>query len=89
MVAPMKLAYEIGDPVWIAGYGDELTEGRVVHKFTLKGWCVAEHYVVEIPTEIDPLLEVRDPMTMSHTAEGPMGLWRLVAHDRPAPMVRR
>jgi hypothetical protein len=68
----MKKKYEIGDKCWIflSYHEGERTEGTVVHKFSLPGWCIPEHYVVEIPTPVDPLLEVHDPYTMRETSEG-------------------
>ena len=58
--------YKVGDDAWIycGNHQGEMTKGRVVHVFSLPGWAIPEHYVVEIETEIDPLLEVRDPMCM-------------------------
>jgi len=35
-----------------------------------------EHYVIEIPTGIDPLIEVRAYESISSTAKGPINLFR-------------
>lgn len=74
----MKNKYEIGDPVWIymAFHDGELTKGKVVHAFSLPSWCIPEHYVIEIETEVDPVLEIREPNTMSEDGLGPIGMWR-------------
>ncbi len=66
----MRAPYEIGDKCWIAISGlDERTEGRVVHKFTLLGWYDPIHYVIEIETELDPLMECRQAITMRRYAD--------------------
>lgn len=76
----VKTKYEIGDTVWIHGVRTgELTQGKVIKSFTLAEAGYNEDmifYVVEIPTSIDPLLEIREWMTMSQDAEGPVGIWR-------------
>lgn len=78
----VKDAYEIGDQAWIfvGNHQGELSAGTVVHKFVPHGWPEnAVHYVVEVRTSIDPLLEVRCPMSMASAAAGPIGLWELAA----------
>lgn len=74
------LEFEIGDKAWIhigASEDNPLTECTVVHVFTLPDWPAGHvHYVCEVPTGIDPILFVRDGLTMSDAADRPVGLWR-------------
>jgi len=60
IMASQYRTYKVGDPVIIMGVTSdgEPAEGRVVHIFTLPDWS-HEHYVIEIETAMDPLLEVR------------------------------
>ena len=61
--------YKVGDSVWIWLYGHdgEMTEGKVVATLDLPDWMF-RNFVIEIPTSIDPLLEVRNWMGMRQTA---------------------
>lgn len=70
--------YEVGQTVWIhaGGKDNPLHEGKIVHKFKLEGWYYQTHYVVEILTHIDPILEVRNWFSLSPDAVGPINLWR-------------
>lgn len=54
---------------------ENLLEGKVVAVLNLEGYSF-EHYVIEVDTHIDPVLEVRNGHTISDCAEGPLGLWR-------------
>lgn len=70
----------VGDTVWIHGIEtrggeNKLTQGKVVHIFRPEGYSM-DQYVVEIPTHIDPLLEVRDGFTVSDAADKPIGIYR-------------
>lgn len=61
----MKDDYQVGETVGIY-YGNhkgELTEGKVVAFLDLPGW-MHRHYVIELETSIDPLLEVRCSLGM-------------------------
>jgi hypothetical protein len=63
--------YEVGDLVWLY-IGDpegKKYPGKVVHKFQLPDYSF-KHYVVEIDTHVDPLLEVRCWGTLSDTEDG-------------------
>ena len=54
--------WKIDDTAWIhiGGPDNPLHEGKIVHIFELPHWAPGmKHYVVEIDTHIDPLLEVR------------------------------
>lgn len=61
----MKDDYKIGDEVgiFIGGHQGERTKGTVVYLLDLPDWMF-RNYVVEIPTHIDPLLEVRSAFSM-------------------------
>lgn len=71
----MKPEYDIGREVWIAGiYLDgALAKGKIVHKFKLD-WGPVQ-YVIEVPTTIDPLLEVRNYHTISEDGKE-LNLWK-------------
>lgn len=76
----VKKFYNIGDDVWIFGITTEnkITKGRVVASIDLsdKGYGFDPHYVIEIPTHIEPLLELRTWHTMSQDENGPIGSFR-------------
>lgn len=75
----MKTSYDKGDDVWIhlGEAPGKLSKGKVLEVIDLSehGYTFP-NYLIEIPTSIDPLLEVRDAMTMSEDAKGPIGLFR-------------
>ena len=75
-----KKEYAIGDDVWIYGIGlkNKLTKGKVIKIVDLsdQGWTVGPHYIIEIPTHIDPLLELRTWENMSQDDKGPVGAFR-------------
>lgn len=74
----MKTKYEIGDDAWIyvGNHNGEKTKSKVVHTFQL--YCGQTYYVCEIPTPIDPLLEVRCAMSMAAESTEGIGLHELV-----------
>lgn len=75
----VKQTYDEGDAVWIHGIGpaNKLTQGRVVTSVDLSEKGFTElHYIIEIPTHIEPLLEIRTWHTMSQDEEGPVGSLR-------------
>jgi hypothetical protein len=75
----IKKSYSLNDPVWIHGISpnNKLTEGTVIALVDLKSCGYTEiHYVIEIPTHIEPLLEIRTWQTMSQDMEGPIGSMR-------------
>jgi hypothetical protein len=57
--------YAVGDDTWIyiGDHQGERTKGTVVAILDLDGWSM-RHYVIEVPTHIDPLLEVRNAFQM-------------------------
>jgi hypothetical protein len=82
----VKKKYNVGDTVWIYGIQRDnvkSTQGTVVKAFTIEGYNEV-HYVVEIPTEIEPLLEIRTWQTISQTADGHVGSLREAFSDPDA-----
>lgn len=74
----VKKRYSVGDLVWIYGIRKDnikSTQGTVVKSFNIEGYNDM-HYVVSIPTEIEPLLEIRTWQTISQTADGHVGSLR-------------
>ena len=74
----IKKQYEMKDPAWIHLGNGKLTKGKVVDIFDLEhaGYDKnMEFYIIEIPTEIENLLEVRTWATMSQDAKGPIGAY--------------
>jgi hypothetical protein len=72
----VKKRYNIDDTVWIYGITNgKSTEGTVVKSFNIEGYNDM-HYVVSIPTEIEPLLEIRTWQTISQTKDGHVGSLR-------------
>ena len=60
----VKQKYNIGDSVWIYGVrrgNTKPTKGKIIKSLDLSecGYNDVTHYVIEIPTEIEPLLEIR------------------------------
>jgi hypothetical protein len=82
----VKKRYNVGDVVWIYGVhrnNDKSTEGTVVKSFNIEGYNDM-HYVVSIPTEIEPLLEIRTWQTISQTKDGHVGSLRDAFEDPDA-----
>lgn len=65
MVFGPKHDYKIGDSAWIfvGDHGGDMSKGKVVAILDLSDYSDIQ-YVVEIPTSMDPLLQVRDYMCM-------------------------
>jgi hypothetical protein len=61
--------YAVGDAAWIylGNHDGELTEGKVIAVLDLPGFGM-RNYVIQIDTEIDPLLEIRSAFTMRRSA---------------------
>ena len=75
----IKKQYEINEDAWIHLGNGKLHKGRVVDYFDLRhaGYPKdLEFYVIEIPTEIEPLLEVRTWEQISQDQKGPIGAYR-------------
>lgn len=83
----IKTSYLINDPVWIHGIdpSNKLTYGKVIALVDLT-YCGYNdiHYVIEIQTHIEPLLEIRTWHTMSQDKEGPIGSLRSLSEGLAA-----
>lgn len=71
---------KVGDTAWCHAMTvskdnkNPLVKGRVVHVFYL--YNNLKHYVVEFPTGVDPVLEVRNVFAVSDSVKKPIGTWR-------------
>jgi hypothetical protein len=77
----VKKEYSIGDAVWIYGINRSNTKptaGKVIKVVNLSdvGWTIGNHYIIEIPSHIEPLLEIRSWQNISQDARGPVGSLR-------------
>jgi hypothetical protein len=77
----VKKKYVIGDTVWIYGINRSNTKpvrGQIIKLVDLSsaGYTNAEHYVIEIPTHIEPILEIRTWHNISQDEKGPVGSLR-------------
>jgi hypothetical protein len=75
----IKKQYEINDDVWIHIGTGKLHKGKIVEYFDLGHIGrdrSTEYYVIEIPTSIEPLLEVRTWQEMSQDQKGPLACYR-------------
>jgi len=85
----VKKKYFVGDTVWIYGITKnnvKSTQGIVIKIFTIDygNYNKEPHYLVEVPTEIEPLLEVRTWHTISQTKDGHVGSVRDAFSDADA-----
>lgn len=76
----VKKSYALGDTVWIYGISrsnTKPTQGKVIKAIDLSDAGYAfEHYVVEVPTHIESLLEIRTWHNISQDEKGPVGSLR-------------
>jgi len=76
----VKKSYNVGDAVWIYGINRSNVKpvsGTVIKAIDLSGaGYTYEHYVIEVPSHIEPLLEVRSWHNISQDAQGPVGSFR-------------
>jgi hypothetical protein len=77
----IKKEYAIGDTVWIYGINRsnvKPAKGRVIEivDLTTAGYSIGDHYVVEVPSHIEPLLEIRSWHNISQDEHGPVGSLR-------------
>lgn len=77
----VKKSYNVGDTVWIYGINRsnaKSVQGKVIKVVDLResGYTVGDHYIIEIPTHIEPILEVRTWHNISQDATGPVGSLR-------------
>jgi hypothetical protein len=85
----VKKHYKLGDTVWIYGVdcrSDSIREGTIIKTFHIDRpeYTNLEHYVVEVPTDIEPILEIRTWKTLSQDQEGPVGSIREALTDPAA-----
>jgi hypothetical protein len=77
---PTKKQYAIGNTVWIYGINRsniKPTQGKVIKLIDLGDAGYTEiHYIIEIPSHIEPLLEIRTWHNISQDATGPVGSLR-------------
>jgi len=77
-----KKEYSINDTVWIAGIDQKnnaLVPGRIIKAFNIDTNnydASIVYYVVEIPSSIEPILEIRTWETISQDEIGPIGMLR-------------
>ncbi len=69
------LIFDDGDDCWIGMGRRELVKGKVLMRVNIPGY-LHEHYIIEVQTGVDPVLEVRDGFTMSDAVNRPLGIWR-------------
>lgn len=79
----VKKSYSVGDTVWIYGISpknNKLIQGKVLKELDLSdvGYTAGPYYIIEIPSHIDPLLEIRTWDTMSQDNKGPVGMFRSI-----------
>lgn len=77
----VKREYAIGDSVWIYGVSvnnNRSVKGKVIKSIDLsaQGHLNGPYYIVEVPTHIEPLLEIRTWENMSQDESGPVGAFR-------------
>lgn len=77
----VKKEYAIGDTVWVYGINRSNVKpiaGKVIKIIELSdaGYSVGNHYIIEIPSHIEPLLEIRSWHNISQDAQGPVGSLR-------------
>jgi len=76
-----KKEYVIGDTVWIYGINRsnvKPTKGKIIKVVDLSeaGYSVGDHYIIEVPTHIEPVLEIRTWHNISQDEKGPVGSLR-------------
>ena len=82
----VKKHYKLDDTVWIYGVdprSDRLKAGTIIKTFHIdrEGYQDLEHYIIEIPTDIEPILEIRTWKTISQDNAGPVGSIREALTD--------
>lgn len=78
-----KKKYKIGDTAWIYGVDHKYNvakEATVVSTVKIDGYSY-DHYILSIPTEIEPLLEIRSWHNISQDKNGPVGSIREAVAD--------
>lgn len=82
----IKKHYKLGDTVWIYGISrseNELRSGTVIKSFHIDrpGYEGLEHYIIEVQTDIEPILEIRTWKSISQDNTGPVGSIREALTD--------
>jgi hypothetical protein len=77
----VKKSYNVGDAVWIYGINRsnvKPAKGKIIKVVDLSdsGYTVGDHYVIEVPSHIEPLLEIRSWHNISQDEKGPVGSLR-------------
>lgn len=65
--------------VYMSGQSGNPSKGKCIEVLNLDGYDF-EHYVIEIPTSVDPVLQIRDGATVTDDPAKPIGFWRR-SHD--------
>jgi hypothetical protein len=81
----VKKQYAIGDTVWVYGINRSNTkpvQGTVIKIVDLSdaGYSIGNHYIIEIPSHIEPLLEIRTWHNISQDERGPVGSLRTIGN---------
>jgi hypothetical protein len=81
----VKKQYAVGDTVWIYGVTRSNTkpvQGKVIKVVDLNdaGYSVGDHYIIEVPTHIEPILEIRTWHNISQDERGPVGSFRTIGN---------
>lgn len=84
----IKKSYNVGDTVWIYGIGrltNKPCQGKVIKIIDLTdcGYSIGPHYIIQISTYIEPLLEIRTWDTISQDELGPVGGFRELGNIEP------
>lgn len=79
----VKKQYAVGDTVWIYGISRnnaKPVQGKVIKVVDLSeaGYSVGDHYIIEVPTHIEPILEIRTWHNISQDEKGPVGSFRTI-----------
>lgn len=83
----IKKEYNLNEEVWIHGIesSNKLTKGKIIATVDLSSVGHEElQYIIEIPTHIEPLLEIRTWHTISQDEKGPVGSLRNFGDILPA-----
>lgn len=81
----VKKQYAVGDNAWIYGINRsnmKPVQGKVIKVVDLSsaGYSVGDHYIIEVPTHIEPILEVRTWHSISQDEKGPVGSLRNIGN---------
>lgn len=78
----MKTDWKKGDTcyVFLPGHRGTKSKGKILEVLDLSehGYINFPHYLVEIETHIEPLLEVYNEYQMAETMDGPIGFMSMV-----------